>query len=440
MKPKPPPLTVERVVIRNFKNIVHLDLDLGGAGAPGPGRWTCLAGINGAGKSAVLQAICAVLLGPNTVPQLGAGVLASLPRRSTAAARAATIAVTLRVGGKKVTSTLSIRPGGGVEWSDGAATGVLQRRLGDHLVAAYGSSRNLSPAAAEPLEHSPQYQRVFTLFDPGARIRSAAAAPAADGCRNAAILATLKPVLQLLLDGADAGLQVAWRKAALAFQRGSVWLRGVELPDGYRSTVAWLADLCHAWHTEGLCNHGRRGKPEHISGVVLLDEIDLHLHPSLQRKIIPRLRQALPGLHFIVTTHSPLILACFDRSEIVALEPTEDGSVRRRDVDRQIYAFSTDQIYAWLMGTSPHGAVIEEKLAEGTDPELPLYLYQSARRREEDLPASEATTRGAGRPRSAAVAHLMGGFSTADAKRLLQERAEKLRALRAGSLGEGRRS
>ena len=54
-------------------------------------------------------------------------------------------------------------------------------------------------------------------------------------------------------------------------------------------------------------------------GVVLIDEIELHLHPAWQREVIPRLEQAFPGLHFIVSTHSPQVLAEVRPEQVILL-------------------------------------------------------------------------------------------------------------------------
>ena len=107
----------------------------------------------------------------------------------------------------------------------------------------------------------------------------------------------------------------------------------------------------------------RRGwDPKNIEAIVLIDEIDLHLHPTLQRALVPRLRKALPKVQWVVTTHSPLVLANFDVNEIVALDRNEVDHIR--PLDRQIMGFSTDQIYEWLMGTRPTGVAIEEVMQE----------------------------------------------------------------------------
>ncbi len=143
-------------------------------------------------------------------------------------------------------------------------------------------------------------------------------------------------------------------------------VEAIDLPDGFRSSVAWLADLCDIW-CEKFPDVAANGKPEEIEAIVLIDEIDLHLHPSLQRTLVPRLREALPRVQWIATTHSPLVLSSFDSSEIVALDRKEPDGLRR--LDRQILGFTTDQIYNWLMETPATSAAMETRLreADGSD-------------------------------------------------------------------------
>ncbi|MCP4655742.1 MAG: hypothetical protein GY856_10020, partial [bacterium] len=115
----------------------------------------------------------------------------------------------------------------------------------------------------------------------------------------------------------------------------------------------------------------------------------LHLHPAFQRSLVPRLRAALPNVQWIVTTHSPLILSSFDRAELVLLDRDSEGGIRR--VDRQILGFSSDEVYRWLMDTSPHSTVIEEKLERGDDKDVAVLLYQSEDR--DEVEARQALTR-----------------------------------------------
>ena len=78
------------------------------------------------------------------------------------------------------------------------------------------------------------------------------------------------------------------------------------LSDGYRSMVGLAADIAYRMATLNphLLEHVIRETP----GIVLIDEIDLHLHPNWQRKVVGQLLQTFPRVQFVVTTHSPFII------------------------------------------------------------------------------------------------------------------------------------
>ncbi len=85
------------------------------------------------------------------------------------------------------------------------------------------------------------------------------------------------------------------------------------LSDGLRSTLGMIGDI--AYRMSEINPHiGNRSK-----GIVIIDEIELHLHPSWQRTIIPVLRKIFPNIQFIVTTHSPQVLSNVPRENVFIL-------------------------------------------------------------------------------------------------------------------------
>jgi hypothetical protein len=76
-----------------------------------------------------------------------------------------------------------------------------------------------------------------------------------------------------------------------------------DLADGYKSSVLWITDLI-GW---ALQFQPKRKTTEGIRGIVIVDELEEHLHAKWQRLIVDDLRQLFPNIQFIVTTHSPLI-------------------------------------------------------------------------------------------------------------------------------------
>jgi predicted ATP-binding protein involved in virulence len=94
-----------------------------------------------------------------------------------------------------------------------------------------------------------------------------------------------------------------------------------QLPDGVRSTVAWVADFMMR---EDLVDWDARlnGKKP---GVLLLDEIDAHLHPLWQRLLLPAMREALPDVQMIVTSHSPFVISSCPGARVHVLKLDKDG-------------------------------------------------------------------------------------------------------------------
>lgn len=79
------------------------------------------------------------------------------------------------------------------------------------------------------------------------------------------------------------------------------------MPAGYRRMFSMVLDIiCRSYFLNNHCNS---------EGVVFIDEIDLHLHPSLAAEILPRLRRSFPRLQFIASTHSPLVITNFNQGE-----------------------------------------------------------------------------------------------------------------------------
>lgn len=74
--------------------------------------------------------------------------------------------------------------------------------------------------------------------------------------------------------------------------------------DGYKNTAAWILDFI-TWNMLA----GRNLDPDEMSGILMIDEIEQHLHPRWQRHIIRLLREQFPKIQFIMTTHSPLCAA-----------------------------------------------------------------------------------------------------------------------------------
>jgi predicted ATP-binding protein involved in virulence len=94
-----------------------------------------------------------------------------------------------------------------------------------------------------------------------------------------------------------------------------------KMSDGYRITIALVADIASRLAEANPSEEVSGLKdPLKAQGVVMIDEIDLHLHPKLQREILRRLSEIFPNVQFIVTTHSPnVVIGALDIVQIIKL-------------------------------------------------------------------------------------------------------------------------
>lgn len=95
-----------------------------------------------------------------------------------------------------------------------------------------------------------------------------------------------------------------------------------QLSDGYRGVIAVAADIAKRLATRT----GATGNPLDAEMIVLIDEVELHLHPSWQQRILTDLRRTFPNAQFVVSTHSPQVLTTVQPRNIVELA-VEDGRI-----------------------------------------------------------------------------------------------------------------
>ena len=113
----------------------------------------------------------------------------------------------------------------------------------------------------------------------------------------------------------------------------------IALSDGYRSVLALVGDL--VWRL--LQSFPKSDDPLSEQGVVLIDELDIHLHPIWQRDIAGHLRSLFPKLQFFVATHSPLVAAGAGE-DALTLQFQYEGGVASVEKVKNIAALNVDRI------------------------------------------------------------------------------------------------
>jgi predicted ATP-binding protein involved in virulence len=157
------------------------------------------------------------------------------------------------------------------------------------------------------------------------------------------------------------------------------------LSDGVRNTIAMVADI--AFRCVRLNPQFGKDAALKTRGVVLIDEVDMFLHPSWQQQVIGSLQRAFPRLQFIVTTHSPQVLTTVHRESIRKLIIHPDGRASAQIPPMNSYGMESQNTLYGIMDVDPQPPVAEkadlEKLTETI--ESGRYSYPKAKELLESL-------------------------------------------------------
>ena len=119
-----------------------------------------------------------------------------------------------------------------------------------------------------------------------------------------------------------------------------------QLSDGEKCHIALIGDLARRMAIANPVTND----PLQGNGIVLIDEIDLHLHPKWQRMIVPKLMKVFPNCQFIVSTHSPHIITHVQPESLFLLKQTDNGMTAEKPSES--YGKNVDRILEDLMGLS----------------------------------------------------------------------------------------
>lgn len=130
-----------------------------------------------------------------------------------------------------------------------------------------------------------------------------------------------------------------------------------QLSDGEKSLLAMVGDIARRL---SIANPTLEN-PLLGEGIIMIDEIDLHLHPQRQRTIVPKLQKVFPNCQFIVATHSPQILGHVHPESIILFRMDETGVVQVRRPEES-YGMTTNEILEDIMDVPSRNAEEERKL------------------------------------------------------------------------------
>jgi predicted ATP-binding protein involved in virulence len=130
------------------------------------------------------------------------------------------------------------------------------------------------------------------------------------------------------------------------------------LSDGEKCLMALIGDLARRL---AIANPSSV-KPLDGNGIILIDEIELHLHPSWQRMIIPQLKATFPNCQFLISSHSPQVISHLKPDEIILLYKDNDHIIQATS-PHESYGKNTDLILETITDTSSGPSEIKEKMS-----------------------------------------------------------------------------
>ncbi len=354
---------IQKVVIENMKGLGsggnRFEIDLTRPDGSFAG-WTVLAGRNGSGKSTILKAIALSLSGLTVARRLQdsfAGWVREGEKEASVRTRIQPEDGDIFHGAshtrsKMFWSGLKFKCNGSdlepslepfLDEDDADQTFVEKGPWADNpsgwFVAGYGPFRRMSGHAADArrlMSGKSHTGRLVSLFREDSSLFESLewlkdihtrALENRPGARK-----LKKRILALLDDGVlqDGMKVIDYDSEGLRVEQNGVKLTLEDLSDGYRTMASFILDLarqlyaCHDGFPSTIDDAGPRRID--LPGVVLIDEIDIHLHVSWQQKIGYWLKSRFPKIQFIVTTHSPFICQAADKRGLIRLPgPGETG-------------------------------------------------------------------------------------------------------------------
>jgi len=313
---------LKKLALQNFKCLTKFELDFETTSLS-IRPWTLVLGENGTGKSNLLKAIALITCGSNALGE----ILGDADSWITFGKPHCTIKAWLTTKkGEEREISLKIKRGDSL--SRLIATNQAALRLIDdaienaernYFVVAYGASRRLSTdsfTSAEAGRFGYRSGNIRNLFDANAALNPLTSWVLDLDYRSGKNgLAFIKESLNNFLPGITFdSIDKRNKQVLFATKDGLVPLE--QLSEGYQNMAAWIGDLLYRI-TETFKDHKN---PLNARGLLLMDEIDLHLHPKWQRQLYDFISAKLPNFQVVATTHSPLTAQQAGEGELFALQ------------------------------------------------------------------------------------------------------------------------
>lgn len=319
---------LKEIELVNFKCHEHLKLSFCTEDKKKPIRKTTfMLGENGTGKSAFLKAIALITAGSNALGEV-LGNPDEWVKNGKKYAEVTALITTAE--GEERQLKLKITRGHYLKEiiDDNSDTLLLidqaiRKADRNYFVVAYGASRRLNREESRLFNtstksRSPRSSNIVSLFNPDASLISLTSwAMDLDYSNKAGSgIQTVKAALNKFFVENVKFKTIDKKKKQLIFSTPDGEVPLEQLSDGYQNVAAWVGDLMF-----NITNTFKDHKdPLKARGLLLIDEVDLHLHPIWQRQLHTFIKTKLPNFQIVATTHSPLTAQQAEEHELYALK------------------------------------------------------------------------------------------------------------------------
>ncbi|MFP5040530.1 AAA family ATPase [Parasediminibacterium sp. JCM 36343] len=319
---------LKKLTLHNFKCLSNIELSFEKTQTTNR-KWTLILGENGTGKSNILKSIALVTLGSNALGEL----LGNTDSWITLNEKSCTIRAVLETKkGEERIISLQFNRGDNLSKiisnnrdSLHLIDDAIENADRNYFVVAYGASRRLSNEVFSNFEKSRNGRsiNVRNLFDNASTLNPLTAWIIELDYRSGNEgINLVKEALNDFLPGIDFH-SIDKEKKQVLFQTLDGIVPLDQLSDGYQNMAAWIGDLLYRI-TETFKDYK---KPLEARGLLLIDEVDLHLHPKWQRMLLDFVGNKLPNFQVVATTHSPLTAQQADKGELFALKRNDNNVV-----------------------------------------------------------------------------------------------------------------
>lgn len=319
---------LKEIKLRNFKCLSDISLSFE-KDKKSNRKWTLILGENGTGKSNILKAIALVTSGSNALGELLGNIDSWIKFGENNCSITAVIETKK---GEERDISLKFERGDNLskvisknKESLYLIDSAIENANRNYFIVAYGASRRLSNEVFSNFEksRSARSMNVRNLFDNSSTLNPLTAWIIELDYRSGEEgINLVKEALQDFLPGIIFH-SIDKEKKQVMFDTVDGLISLDQLSDGYQNMAAWIGDLLFRI-TEAFRTYS---KPLESRGLLLIDELDLHLHPKWQRKLLDFIGNKLPNFQVVATTHSPLTAQQADTGELFALKRNDSNIV-----------------------------------------------------------------------------------------------------------------